>query len=302
LTRLLVVSGLTGWAGATILLAELPRISRRKLRHRLAPYRATGSAAAERAGPFSVDSFRELVGPLSSALGERLSKLFGVNEELAVRLARVHSHLDVASFRVRQVGWSTLVLVLALAAALALGLPAVAGLVLVPAAPLLAFLLQEQQLARTSARWQRRIFLELPVVAEQIAMLLSAGYSLGSALNRLAERGHGASARDLGRASLRMRQGVPEVEALREWARLVRVEALDRVVSVLALNSEASDLGRLVSAEARSIRRDVQRSLVETMERRGQQVWVPVTVATLVPGLIFLVVPFIQALRLFAGP
>jgi hypothetical protein len=37
------------------------------------------------------------------------------------------------------------------------------------------------------------------------------------------------------------------------------------------------------------------------MDRRGQQVWVPVTVATLVPGVILLTVPFIQALRLFSG-
>ena len=38
------------------------------------------------------------------------------------------------------------------------------------------------------------------------------------------------------------------------------------------------------------------------MERRGQQVWIPVTVAALVPGAIFLAIPFIEALRLFAGP
>jgi hypothetical protein len=36
------------------------------------------------------------------------------------------------------------------------------------------------------------------------------------------------------------------------------------------------------------------------MERRGQQVWIPVTVATLIPGVIFLSIPFIEALRLFS--
>jgi len=72
-------------------------------------------------------------------------------------------------------------------------------------------------------------------------------------------------------------------------------------VHVLALNREASDLGRLISEEARAIRRDVQRELIETIEKRGQQVWIPVTVATLLPGVIFLAVPFIQALSLFSG-
>ena len=91
------------------------------------------------------------------------------------------------------------------------------------------------------------------------------------------------------------------MDALREWASVARVAAVDRLVPVLALNREAADLARLVSDEARGIRRDVHRQLVETMERRAQQVWVPVTVATLVPGVIFLSIPFIQALKLFSG-
>ena len=37
------------------------------------------------------------------------------------------------------------------------------------------------------------------------------------------------------------------------------------------------------------------------LERRAQQVWVPVTVATLVPGVIFLAVPFLAALKLFSN-
>jgi len=99
----------------------------------------------------------------------------------------------------------------------------------------------------------------------------------------------------------RMRQGLTEADALREWAALARVDALDRLIAVLALNSEAADLGRLVSEEARSIRRDVQREVVEIMERRSQSVWIPVTVATLVPGVILLAIPFAQALRLFTS-
>ena len=95
----------------------------------------------------------------------------------------------------------------------------------------------------------------------------------------------------------RTRQGVDETTALREWADLAGVEAVERLVSVLALNREATDLGRLIAEEARTIRRDVQRELIETMEKRGQQVWIPVTVATLVPGVIFIAIPFTQALE-----
>jgi Flp pilus assembly protein TadB len=132
-------------------------------------------------------------------------------------------------------------------------------------------------------------------------MLLGAGYSLGGALNRLAARGSGACATDLARVCGRMRQGLADVDALREWADLADVEALTRLVGVLALHRQAGDLARLIAEEARSIRRETQRELIESIERRGQQVWIPVTVATLVPGVLFLVVPFVDAMRLFTA-
>jgi hypothetical protein len=47
---------------------------------------------------------------------------------------------------------------------------------------------------------------------------------------------------------------------------------------------QSRDLGRLIGDEARAIRRDVHRELVETIERPGQQVWIPVTVAAVVPA------------------
>ena len=142
--------------------------------------------------------------------------------------------------------------------------------------------------------------LELPVVAEQLAMLVASGHSLGSALARVASRGNGVIARDLAGVHQRIRQGVPESEALREWAALVRSPSVERLVAVLALSAETGDLGRLLAQEARAIRRSVQRRTVELMDRRSQQVWVPVTVAALVPGVIFIAVPFVAALRLFA--
>ena len=299
--RLMVASGLVLWVGATLLLSQLRWFSRPPLVERLRPYSPGGMAAPARGGALSVESFREVIGPVSRRVGEQVARLFGVSEELAVRLERVHSPLDVTAFRVRQVGWSVAAVGVAALVSAAVRPPPAVAVVLLLGAPVLAFLVLEQQLAAASEGWQRRLFLELPVVSEQLAMLLSAGFSLGSALNRLAARGDGACVADLQRVTGRIRQGLSEIDALREWADVARVAALDRLVPVLALNREAGDLGRLISDEARNIRRDVQRELVATMERRGQQVWVPVTVATLVPGVIFLSIPFLEALSLFSG-
>jgi len=300
-TQLLALATLALFVGSTLLLSELRWFRRRPLVDRLAPYVPGGHAAQGRGAIMSAASFGHVIGPLARAIGEAVARAFGVSEALALRLERVHSPLDVTGFRVRQLAWSGAGLVGGALAAAALGLGGLIALLFVVGGAVLAFLVVEQRLATESARWQRRIFLELPVVAEQLGMLIGAGYSLGAALARLGSRGKGACGRDLVRVTGRIRQGLTEIEALREWAAVVDVDALDRLVSVLALNRQAGDLGRLIGDEARSIRRDVHRELVETIERRGQQVWIPVTVATLVPGVIFLAVPFIEALRLFAN-
>lgn len=301
MTRGVVLPALALWSAATLLLSRARWFSRAPLSERLRPYALGGMAAPARSGLLSAESFREAVGPVAQELGGRLARLLGVGEDLEVRLARIHSPLDTTRFRLRQVGYAVAAFGLAGLAGVAFRPPVPIALLFVVGTPLLAFLLLEQQLASASRTWQRRVFLELPVVAEQLAMLLSAGYSLTAAMHRVAVRGQGACARDLRGVLTRVRQGISDVDALREWAATVQVDAVDRLVPVLALNRETSDLGRLLSEEARSIRRDVQRDLTELVERRGQQVWIPVTVATLLPGVIFLAVPFVTALRLFAG-
>jgi tight adherence protein C len=299
MTPLLLLAALLAWMGMTLLLAELRWFSRRPLVVRLAPYVPGGLGRPARSGLLSVASFREAVGPLARALGSRFSRLFGVQEDLDRRLARVHADLDVTAFRVRQIGWALAGLGAGGLASVAIRPPSAVAVVLTLGGMLLAFLVLEQQVSAASDRWKRTVHLELPVVAEQLGMLLGAGYSLAGALERVAHRGRGAVATDLRRVLARIRQGVDETAALREWAELADVDAVDRLVSVLALNRESSDLGRLIATEARAIRRDVQRDLLETMERRGQQVWIPVTVATLAPGVVFIAIPFTSALSGF---
>jgi tight adherence protein C len=300
-SRLVVVSGLVLWVGATLVLSRVRWFARSSLVERLRPYAPLSGPGAGRVGVLSVASFREAMGPLAHVLGERLARAFGASEGLEARLERIHADVDATAFRLRQVGWAAGAFGAAALGVAAVRPPALVGALFVLGAPLLAFLVLEQQLATASARWQARLARELPVVAEQLAMLLAAGFSLSAALHRLAIRGGGVCARDLARVGRRIRQGLSEGDALREWQLIARVPGLDRLVAVLALNREATDLGRLVAEEARSIRRDAQRDLVEIVDRRAQQVWIPVTVATLLPGSIFLMIPFLEALRIYGG-
>ncbi len=297
--RIAVLASIIFFAGATLALSELRWFSRKSLADRLRFYSAGTHSSNASNGSLSVATFAQVVGPLARSIGEMMSSITGSGDELTARLIRVHSPYDVTAFRVRQLGFAVAGGVGGALFSVALGILGVATIVLTVTGAALAFLMVEQRLTKQSKARQERIFHELPVVAEQLGMLLAAGFSLGSAISRVAERGNGACAQDLKMVNSRIRHGLTEIQALREWAAIADVDALHRLMGVLALNRDTGDLGRLINDEARSIRREAQRRLMETIEKRSQQVWVPVTVATLIPGVIFLAIPFIDALSLF---
>lgn len=299
MSRLAAISVLVMWAGSTVVLSQLRWFRRLPLTERLRPFEPGGARSFRSSA--SSRSLDEILTPLANSVGERLSRGFGVSEELALRLERVHATQDTSTFRTRQLGYSLTGLAATVLMLLALQPPGAVALIAIVGGPLLAFLVVEQNLARQSERHQRRLFLELPVVAEQIGMLISSGYSINAALTRVADRGDGACAIDLRRVTNRIRQGLDTNVALNEWARVADVASLHQLVSVLTLHQDTSDLGSLISNESRSMRRSLQRELIERIERRNQQVWIPVTVATLVPGVIFLAVPFMSALSGFSG-
>lgn len=301
MSRLDVVSGLVLFAGLTLALSCLRWFGRPAVVQRLRPYTPGGLLVTERQSVLSVDSFRDVIAPLAQTIGARLSRVFGVAEDLDTKLRRLHSPIDASAFRTRQVGYTLLGLMAGLLVPMLLGLPGPLIVLGSAGAPLLVFLVIEQRVVSASNERQERLVRELPVVAEQLGMLLAAGFSLSASLHRIAQRGNGVVAEDLRVVLVRMRQGLSEIQALREWEALADVAALRRLVAVLALNREAGDLGALISDEARAIRRDTHRDLLEAIERKDQQVWIPVAIAALIPGTILIAIPFIQAMRTFSN-
>jgi Flp pilus assembly protein TadB len=285
----------------TLLLAELRWMSPRPWVDRLWPYVPAGWERGATPGALSVTAVSDVLAPLATSAADAVAGLLGVHDDLATRLARTHRAEDPTAIRSRQIGGALAAFALAAAITLALRPPSALAVLLLLGMPVAAFLVVEQRLTAESERWQRRIFLELPVVSEQIGMLLAAGYSLGGALDRVGSRGTGACAADVRRVRARITQGLDEAAALREWAALADVPALDRLVSTLTIDPASGDLGDLIAEEARALRSEAQRERRADLDRRAQQVWIPVTVATLVPGTMFLAVPFLDALRLFGG-
>lgn len=315
MTRLAALSLIATLTGVTIALSELRWFRQLPLEERLLPFVRNTSAGVRNAstgmgmstlrtgrrGTVADRSFRDVLGPMATDFGGRLSRIFGLGEDLGVRLELAGFSLTPTQFRTRQLGLAALVAVVGGTTVLAIAPPALVVLLALIGLPLLMFLVLEQRLQRASERHRQRVFEELPVVAEQLGMFFSAGMSLTGALQRAASRSQGACARDLARVVARIAQGTGPERALNEWANAVGLSEVRRLVGILLLHQQTADLGTLISAEARSIRRETQRRLVERIERRNEQVWIPVTVATLVPGVIFLSIPFTDTLKDFGA-
>lgn len=291
--------GLLCFAGTALLLSGLPAFNRESLPARIAPYLPNPLPRCGRADPGS--ALAAVLAPMAEAFGNRLSRLTGIRADLPARLEVAGRKQSPSEFRLAQFTHSLIAFGAAALVVLALRPDAAFALVVLAGTPILVALTEEQRLESAVEQRCEQTEAELPVIAEQMAVLLAAGMSLGATLDRIASRGNGVVASELGIVQRQVRQGNSETEALRFWAQRSRSEAVDRLVAVLAMHRDAADLGGLLATESRSIRAAAHRKLIESIERRAQLVWVPVTVATLVPGLILIGVPFVSAMTRITG-
>lgn len=287
------------FGGSALLLSGFGRFNREPLHLRVAPYLPNRRARFARNDPGTAVS--AVLAPISEAFGAGLAHLTGVRTDLPSRLVAAGRSESPSEFRQSEFTRALVGLGVAAIGVLALRPSPIVSVVALSGIPTLVALASEQHLESDVQRRREQTEAELPVVAEQIAVLLAAGLSLGATLDRIATRGNGVVATELGVVQRQVRQGASETEALRAWAERARSEGVERLVTVLAMHRDAADLGGLLATESRSIRAAAHRRLVESIERRSQLVWVPVTVATLVPGLILIGVPFVSAMSRITG-
>ena len=297
--RLGVLAAVLGTAGLSLLLSRAPWFRQPSLAARLRPH--TPGLTDRRPRVLGARSFGDALGPAAEHLGSLAARAVGISEDVGRRLERLHCETSPMQFRVDQLRHAALAL-LGASAACALFAPPPAAVVLsVVVVPLLSLVIDEQRLSSASLRWKRDLVIELPIVEEQLAMLLDAGWSLGGALGHVSERTLGPTSRDIDRVLRSVRRGNSYREALTQWKAIADVASVDRLTSILVLADQGADLGRLVADEAQFGREERHRELLAAVERKGQQVWIPVTVAALVPGCMLLALPFVRALSFFSS-
>ena len=134
---------------------------------------------------------------------------------------------------------------------------------------------------------------EFPVVAELLALAVTAGESPTAAIARVTRLSGGELARELGAALGRARAGVPLVDALQQVADRTSLDALARFVDGLLVAIErGTPLAEVLRAQAADVREAGKRRLLEAGGRKEIAMMVPV---------VFLVLPVTVLFALFPG-
>jgi tight adherence protein C len=198
-TRVETFAALGLFIGTCLVLSRHRWFARSPVVERLRPYSPGGFGVAPSRGIWSVDSFREVVGPLSRGIGAAVSRLFGVSEELDMKLRRLHSPMDSGEFRTRQVGFSLAVVIVTAGSGAALGLSAPTLALATIAAPMLAFLVIEHRVVAASEARQERLRQELPVVPSSSGCCCRRATRWAPRSSASPNRGQGVSGQDLRR-------------------------------------------------------------------------------------------------------
>jgi Flp pilus assembly protein TadB len=298
--RLFVTVALGAGIGATSLLSGLPFVGTHSRSWVLRPHIGP-AAASDRSTAASRWAGGETILAVGTAASRLTGRALGIVEPLAVRLDRINHRDDASSFRFRQGSAAVTAAVLGAALSLLAAVTPALILVLTVGVTAAAVLAPEAELIWQGRRWSAATRYELPVVGEQLVALLQAGRSPTTALEEVADSSGTPLRRDLARVVDHLRRGGGLDEALARWASRSDVDAVHRLTGVLSLHHRTPDLAELLRAEVDAARDELHRDLLALIDRRGQQVWIPVTVAALIPGAIFLLVPFFDALRLFGA-
>lgn len=289
-------------AGLWLAVSGVPFLRRRRLDDRLAPYlrdaaRPSRLLTVDRAvTPFP--TLERLLRPLLADLVSKLDRLVGGRTSVRRRLDQAGRDLTVDAFRVEQLVWGGIGLLVGLALAMValsrqwhtspIALTVLAGVLAVS-----GVLGRDRWLTHQVRVREERMTAEFPTVAELLALAVAAGEGPVGALERLSRIGRGELPAELARALARSRAGATLAEALDGVAARTSLPALARFADGVAIAVErGTPLAEVLRAQAGDVREAGRRSLMESGGRKEIAMMVPV---------VFLVLPITVLFALFPG-
>lgn len=292
--------GLVAGLGLVLVVWFAPPARPIRLADRIAPYlretpspsRLLPSAPAGRRTRWSA------VRPRAEALSVRIDRVLGGSASVQRRLDALEDGRTVQDLRFEQLIWSATGLALGIAGGAVLtvasGRSAIASIVLLAVAGAVGGVLaRDWWLTQEVRRRGERILLEFPVVADLLALAVTAGESPQGAIDRVSRLVGGELGRSMQGALAKTRAGMPLVEALEDLARTSTVEPLARFIDGLVIAMErGTPLSDVLRAQAADVREQGKRRLLEIGGRKELAMMVPV---------VFLVLPVTVIFALFPG-
>ena len=294
--------GLAAAIGLVLALSYAPPFRSVRLVDRLAPYvhdtpppsRLLGTATE----PGLLDAVRRVFGPAVADGARVVDRLLGGRAAVRRRLDALGAGTSVEDFRVEQVVWGGLGLLggaalTGVGALAAGGLNLLSGSLLCVAGLLGGVLGRDWWLTQQVRRREELLLAEFPVVAELLALAVTAGEGPAAAIARVTRLSGGELARDLAAALGRARSGMPLTDALQQLADRTSLEPLARFVDGLLVAIErGTPLAEVLRAQAADVREAGKRRLLEAGGRKEIQMMVPV---------VFMVLPVTVLFALFPG-
>ncbi len=296
-----VLCGLVLGVGLWSLASLTPRLSRPRLKDRVAPYILDVSAEARvltsRRSVDPIPVLGTVFSPLLAGSTRLLSSVLGGAETTERRLRQSGSDSTLQRFRSQQVVWTVLGLASGVAVVISYPVARAAPLAVQVAIPVflgLASALARDWLLQRAARARlARMSSELPTVLEFLTLSLSAGEGILDSLRRVSATSSGELSREFAGVVAEVRTGLPLAPALQGLSRRIQLPALTRCVDQVAGALErGSPLAEVLRAQAQDAREQSKRELLEAAGKKE--------VAMLIP-VVFLILPLTVVFAIFPG-
>jgi tight adherence protein C len=293
---------LGGLAAAGLVLAVLasPPMRRLTLADRIAPYLTDTSSQSKlliRPSNGTVTALGRLTAPLLRDAVKILDRLVGGQASVRRRLESLDSTMTVEQFRADQVLWGAL----ATTAGLGIGLLSVVFgqtnpltlVLLIVICAIGGVLARDWWLSQTVAKRDADILTEFPVVAEMLALAVTAGEGPVGAIERISRLAQGHLVDQLTGILADTRSGTSLLVALTNLRDRTRLEPLSRFLDGMAVAIErGTPLADVLRAQAADVRALGKRQLLESGGKKEIAMMVPV---------VFLVLPITILFALYPG-
>ena len=151
----------------------------------------------------------------------------------------------------------------------------------------LAWLVEHLVSNRRRQRRTSEVNLAVVSLLEQVHLKLVNGNSLNAAL----ANAEGVTNPDVAQLQNLLRSGLDLETAASFWLAEFDTESKRRLTDLFLAKTTTSETLALLSALTSQLRKEQRFSLIAEIERRNRLVWIPVTIAVLVPGMIFIAIP-----------